>query len=413
MTPDEIDGTPLALDGVSAGARWVVDTLTAAGHEAVLVGGCVRDLLQGQPAADFDVATSAPADACLDLFRRAIPIGLQHGTVMVPTDDGPVDVTSFRGATLAEDLAHRDFTINAIAYDPRSHRLIDLHDGRADLAKGRLRAVGSATERFTEDPLRAVRAARLVATLGVEADAGVEAAMPGAARPLRAVARERLRHELSRLLLAPSAGPALELLRRSGIEAELAPGVAPDASRVVAELPPQLELRLAGWLRGTRSTRILRRLRFPRRTAEQVERLLRGHPVDAGVDPSSEPSVRRRIKRVGRDNVDGLVALRRAELARGTPQDGADPGEASALLERFAAAVTRLREAGSLALGRQDLALGGAEVMTLLGVHPGPEVGRALRWLTERILEDPSLNTPDGLRALLADRANDDGERER
>jgi tRNA nucleotidyltransferase/poly(A) polymerase len=411
MASDPLDAAPLQLDGISGGAGAVVDSLAEAGHEAVLVGGCVRDLLQGRTPDDFDVATSAPAEASLGLFPRAIPIGLQHGTIMIPTDDGPVDVTCFRGASLAEDLAHRDFTVNAIAYDPRTRRLVDPHDGRADLAKGRLRAVGSAAARFAEDPLRAVRAARLQATLGLEVDPEVESAMNTVIEPLRAVARERVRVELSRLMVGPGAGTALALLRRSGIEADLAPGVAEDAARVVPRLPPRLDLRLAGWLRGARSTRILRRLRFPRRTTEQVERLLRGHPVEAGVDPTQEASLRRQLKRVGLAQVEGLVALRRAELECGSPQDGVDPVEAAALLDRFAAAVERLQQASSLALQRQDLALDGAAVMEILGVPPGPAVGRALRRLTDRILDDPSLNTPSGLRALLESWANDDGGR--
>lgn len=390
----------------------MVATLTASGHRAVLVGGCVRDLLQGLPVNDFDVTTSAPAETSLALFPRAIPIGLRHGTVMVPTDEGPVDITCFRGATLEEDLAHRDFTINAIAYDPEVQQLTDLHEGRADLAKGRLRAVGNAADRFAEDPLRAVRAARLVATLGLEIDSELEAAMPEVIQPLRAVARERLRHELSRLLVAPGAGPALELLRRTGIEDNLAPGVLDDAAQVVPQLPAQLDLRLAGWLRGTRSTRTLRRLRFPRRTTEHVERLLRGHPVEAGADPTREASIRRQIKRVGSDDVDGLVLLRRAEIACAVAAGGADGGQDLARLDAFAEAVSRLRQAGSLALTRQDLAVDGAAVMEILGLSAGPTVGRALRHLTGRVLDDPSLNTPERLRELLVAWANEDGDRE-
>ena len=412
MSTAPLDAEPLRLDGISASAAGVVATLTAAGHRAVLVGGCVRDLLQGRPASDFDVATSAPAETSLSLFPRAIPIGLRHGTVMVPTDEGPVDITSFRGATLEEDLAHRDFTINAIAYDPGTQQLIDLHQGRADLAKGRLRAVGRAAERFAEDPLRAVRAARLVATLGLEVDPALEAAMPEAIQPLGAVARERLRRELARLLMAPGAGPALELLRRTGIEGSLAPGVLDDAARLVPQLPERLDLRLAGWLRGARSTRILRRLRFPRRTTEHVERLLRCHPVEAGADPTREASVRRQLKRVGPDDVDGLVLLRRAELACAAAEGGAETEQALARLDEFADAVARLRRAGSLALTRQDLALDGAAVMEILGLPPGPGVGRALRHLTGRVLDDPSLNTPEGLRELLAAWANEDGDSE-
>ena len=407
MDADESGTPPELLDGVSAGAIRVVDALAAAGYEAVLVGGCVRDLLLGRPATDFDVATSAPAEASLALFPRAIPIGLRHGTVMIPTEQGPVDVTRFRGETLEQDLARRDFTINALAYDPRSRRLIDRHDGRADLGKGVLRAVGSASERFEEDPLRAVRAARLVATLGLEVSAEVVEAMAAVLEPLGSVARERVRHELSQLLLGPHAGAGLALLRRSGIEAKLAPGAAADAADVVPELPCQLELRLAAWLRGARANRILRGLRFPRRTTEQVERLLRCHPVESDVNPDREASVRRLLKRVGPEQVAGLISLRRAELTHGTPQDDCDPAVAAALLERLAEAADRLRRTGSLALRRQDLAIDGTTVMKLLGLAPGPAIGEVLGWLTERVLEDPSVNTPEGLRALLASRSEE------
>jgi hypothetical protein len=183
-----------------------------------------------------------------------------------------------------------------------------------------------------------------------------------------------------------------------------------DAARLVPRLPEDLVLRLAGWLRGTRAMRVLRQLRFPRRTSEEVERLLRWHPVDAGVDAEREVAVRRQLKRVGEDRVDGLVALRRAEVACGDLPDALAPEEAEARIERFVAAVTRLREAGSLALERQNLALDGAAIMQILGCPPGPRVGRALRHLTERVVDDPSLNTPQALSALLETWAEEDGE---
>jgi tRNA nucleotidyltransferase (CCA-adding enzyme) len=236
-----------------------MESLAAAKHASFLVGGCVRDLLRGQPPDDFDLATSAQLEQLLHLFPHAVPIGIRHGTVMVPTESGPVDITTFRGgATIENDLAHRDFTLNAMAYEPRQQRLVDPFKGRSDLAKGRLRAVRDASARFTEDPLRALRAARLQATLGLEVDPEIEQAMAEAVEALRNVARERVRRELAATLLAPGAARGLELLRRTGIERDLAPGAAADAPTVVAALPPDLELRLAGWLRGTRAASILR-----------------------------------------------------------------------------------------------------------------------------------------------------------
>ncbi|RIK93066.1 MAG: [cytidine(C)-cytidine(C)-adenosine (A)]-adding enzyme, partial [Proteobacteria bacterium] len=175
----------LRADAVPRAVRSILAALRADGHEAWLVGGCVRDLLRGVRVADFDAATSAPPAAVLARFPNAVPIGLRHGTVMLPTDAGPLDVTSFRGdGTLAGDLAHRDFTVNAIAWEPETGRVADPSGGLADLAAARLRAVGAAADRFAEDPLRALRAARIVAALELEPDAAIEPAMRGAAAGL-------------------------------------------------------------------------------------------------------------------------------------------------------------------------------------------------------------------------------------
>jgi len=378
----------------------LLERLVRAGHPAFLVGGCVRDLLRGVAVRDFDVATAAAPERVLELFPRAVPTGLRHGTVMVPTSVGPVDVTSFRaGPELESDLAHRDFTVNAIAWDPLGDRIVDPFDGRADLAAGRLRAVGVAAERLAEDPLRALRAVRLAALLGLALDAGLEAALAAVAPRLREVARERVRRELEALLLAPGAGAGLARLRRCGLESVLVGTTAADAPAVVAALPPDLVLRLAGWLRGLRAGPLLGRLRFPRRVAAAVAELLLHHPVDADVLPESDTSMRRLLKRVGEDHVEPLIALREAELAA----DPSSPGREAALrrLAALRAAVERVRRSGALALRRLDLALDGRAVMEILGCAPGREVGRALRALTEAVVEDPGCNTPEGLRERL------------
>jgi len=386
----------LALEGVPAAVRGLIEQLEAAGHASFVVGGGVRDLLLRRPPGDFDIATAAAAETLLDLFPRAIPIGLKHGTVMVPTASGPVDVTQFRaGPTIEADLAHRDFTINAIAWHPSRGELIDPSDGQGDLTKRRLRAVGAADTRFAEDPLRALRGVRLAAELDLQVPADLLAAMQRAAPALASIARERIRYELGRLLLSAGVTHGLRLLRASGLEAQLAGGVREDAAAVVAALPAELELRLAGWLRGTRSTAILRDLRFSRRVNHAVEHLLRCHPIEAGIDAARDASVRRLLKRVGRNDVASLMALRRAELAFEAP-------DAAAALDALAAGIARVEAAGRVALQRKDLALDGTQVMEALGNGPGPHVGRALAWLTDRVLDDPSQNTPEALRQLLA-----------
>lgn len=391
---------PLDPARVPGGVRALLEALWAAGEQAHLVGGCVRDLLLGVPVRDFDVATSARPEAALALFPRAVPIGLRHGTVMVPTRDGPVDVTTWRaGARIEDDLALRDLTVNALAWDPREPEPVDPFGGRADLAAGRLRAVGAASDRMAEDPLRAIRAARLAAQLGFAVDPALAPAMAEARGPLARVARERVRRELEALLLAPHAAEGLALLRRTGIEADLAPGVDDDAAAVVTRLPRDLALRLAGWLRGTSAESILLRLRFARAFALRVARQLRFHPIEAGVDPARGAEVRRFMRRAGDENLAALFALREAELdvRAGAPTTPA----ARARLAALRAAVERVRREGHLALRRRDLALDGDDVIRILGCPPGREVGRALDFLADRALDDPRCNTPERLEALL------------
>jgi hypothetical protein len=198
----------------------------------------------------------------------------------------------------------------------------------------------------------------------------------------------------------------IALLRESGIEADLAPGAAPDAPEVMSGVPADLALRLAAWLRGVRAGSVLARLRFPRRVVERTCTLLAIHPLETNVDGTSDTSVRRLLKRAGEENVDALLALREAELkaweARRPEYVRSMRGELVALR----AGLTRVRAAGQVALRRLDLALDGQFVMQVLRCPPGPIVGRALRFLTDRVLEDPARNTPAALRELLLDFAS-------
>jgi tRNA nucleotidyltransferase (CCA-adding enzyme) len=400
-------------DRLPAAVQSALATLRAAGHRALLVGGCVRDLLRGVAVADFDVTTDAPPERVLALFPRAVPTGLRHGTVMIPACGAPIDVTTFRaGPRLEDDLAHRDFTVNAIAWDPAADLWVDPFGGAADLAAGRLRAVGSARERFAEDPLRALRAARLVATLGLAPEPDLAPAMREARAGLRRVARERVRRELGELLLAPGVAAGLRLLRATGLEEDLAPGARPDAPEVVAALPRSLELRLAGWLRGARAEAALAALRFGHRRARGVAQLLARHPIERG-PRRGDADLRRLLARVGEQGADALLALRRAEIA--AEPDRARAAREGAVLEALAERIDQLRQAGGLALQRADLALDGGAVMALLGIRPGPRVGEALRHLADCVLEDPSCNTREGLterlRAWAAAQHPDDGAR--
>jgi tRNA nucleotidyltransferase (CCA-adding enzyme) len=370
--------------------------LRARGHEAVLVGGCVRDALLRRPVRDWDIATSAKVADVLALFPRAIPIGAsaRHGTALVPTSAGPVDVTTYRGASLAADLARRDFTVNALAYDDAASRLIDPHGGSADLAAGRLRAVVSAADRFAEDPLRALRAARLYAELGFVPDAQVEDAMRACAEALATVAPERVRSELTRLLLGPHVALALALLRRTGIEARLVPATRDDCAATIAALPAELVLRLAAWLRGAVRGRVLAGLRFGKPVARRIDRLLSLHPIDASWDGSAAATRRVRQRAGDEATLSDLLALREAEAA--ATNDSAARERISALRSALAAAPTHT-------FGPADLALRGDQVARHLGIRPGPRIGRALAHLVAEVVADPAANTPDRLRELLTE----------
>ncbi len=376
----------------------IVARIQSAGHPAYVVGGCIRDSLRGVAVRDFDLATGASPAEILELFPRAVPTHPQHGTSMIPSSAGPVDVTPFRaGPDIAADLARRDFTLNALAFDPIAGRLLDPHEGRADLAAGCLRAVGSARERLAEDPVRGLRGARIAAELGLTPDAELLDAMGSSAGQIRQSARERIRIELLRLLDCEQPGSGIALLRATGFEAELLPGAEPDSASIIDALPKGMPIRLTAWLRGTRAGSLLARLRVPRRMSDRVLRMLSHHPLDRHL-PSIRPTpLRRLLHRLGEEDFALLLRLRQGELFE-TPDPVAL--EALAKLEKTLEVV---RADGALALQRQDLALRGDDVMAMLDRGPGPHIGRALEFLTQHILENPAHNTREALQKLLTD----------
>ena len=202
---------------IPEGAAIIIRELNKAGHEAYLVGGCVRDLFLSRTPGDWDITTSARPEQVKAIFRRTIDTGLKHGTVTVLLKGSQYEVTTYRldGAysdgrhpddvtftsDLAEDLKRRDFTINAMAWHP-GEGVVDLFDGQGDLARGVIRCVGDARERFTEDALRILRAVRFAAQLGFAIDADTESALKVLAPNLVHVSRERVRVELEKMLLS-------------------------------------------------------------------------------------------------------------------------------------------------------------------------------------------------------------------
>jgi tRNA nucleotidyltransferase (CCA-adding enzyme) len=406
----------------------VLRRLAEAGHRSWLVGGAVRDLLLHRPrqATDYDVATPALPEEVQRLFRRVIPTGLEHGTVTVLAQGEPVEVTTFRGegayldgrrpesvtfhGDLEADLARRDFTMNALAFDPLAVELRDPFDGQLDLALRRVRAVGDPAERFGEDGLRPMRAVRFVAQLGFALDGPTGAAIPGALPVVRRVAAERLTDELSRLLVAPHAGEALALLRSTGLLAVALPPLAAGpaagldhAEQVAGAAPPQLAPRLAALLHrlgADGAGRALAALRLSRAVADEAMALVQAFPClgeGAGLPRGGPADLRRWLSRVDPRRAEVLLDLADAERAALAP-DRRDAAAARAKSVR--AAVAEVLAAGP-PLALRDLALDGRDVAEALGAAPGPRVGEALRYLLDRVLERPEENTPERLRAAL------------
>jgi tRNA nucleotidyltransferase (CCA-adding enzyme) len=399
----------LARAVIPAGVRSVLERLLSSGHEGWLVGGGVRDLLRGQQPKDWDIATDAVPEQVVKLFRRVVPTGIAHGTVTVLVPGGHVEVTTFRAESayvdgrrpesvafhgdLVADLARRDFTINALAFDPIAGRFRDPFGGQEDLARRRVRCVGVAAERFGEDGLRPLRAVRFATVLEFELDPETEAAIPGALAVFDKVALERRRDELLKLLLASGVGRGLELLRTTGLMERLLPELDeagdPERNARVSRAEPVLEVRLAALLGGiARADAALERLRLPAKVVETV-RALGAHPLTPEASTWSDAELRRWLVRLGPE---------RWELARAlTLASGADPD--GALGRRIASIV-----AARPALSAKDLALNGAEIMEALGVGPSPAVGVATRFLLDQLLDRPDLNTPEQLRELLRTR---------
>ncbi len=385
-----------------------VRQLQQAGHAAVLVGGAVRDALRGQAAEDWDVATSATPDEVIATFRRTIPTGMEHGTVTVlmPGDGKPepVEVTTFRGEgayadgrrpdsvvflrDLVEDLARRDLTINALAWDPITETFTDPFGGLDDLRAGLVRAVGEPLRRFTEDGLRTMRAVRMCATMRLRLEPETAAAIPHALHVLAKVSRERVRVELWKMLGAPQPSLGLWPMRVTGIWPHVLPALSDDEADAAIEAVDAMPADP-----GLRAARLLWPHRRARATVEEA--------VDA-LKPSK--AQRQRILAAIGTAADDLlaasdpVAMRKAAALLGRPHidDALAVGGASA---QQTAAVMAACDGAPLSVG--ELAISGGELIAEGVVAKGPAVGDCMRTLLGLVLEDPSRNT----RAALLDAA--------
>lgn len=445
--------TTVPRDAIAPAVLELCSELRRAGHGAWVVGGSLRDVLMGKQPSDWDVATSATPEETSRVFKRTIPTGIAHGTVTVLFRGGSYEVTTLRGEgaysdsrrpdavffvkNIEDDLARRDFTVNAIAFDPITGALIDPWGGLADLNRRVLTTVGAASERFSEDGLRVLRAARFVATLEFSLDGDTRAGISSALESFRKVSRERVRDEWVKTMKARAPSRAFDVMRETGILDITCPALveqfgcaqnhyhAHDVWRHSMECMDNLHgdpiHRVAGLLHdlGKPATRALsdktqdwtfynhesvgakmadkwlREYRFANDERDRVVHLIQHHLVCYSSE-WTDAAVRRFVKRVGTDRVDDLLSLAKADaLGKGRPVE-----QEMAALEELAARIQSAVNAGA-AFGVKQLAVDGRDVMTHLQMPPSRQVGVILERLLEAVLEQPELNERDALLKLM------------
>ncbi|OHB18856.1 MAG: hypothetical protein A2854_03295 [Parcubacteria group bacterium RIFCSPHIGHO2_01_FULL_56_18] len=423
--------------------------LRAAGFEAYLVGGCVRDLLLDRKPKDWDITTNAKPEEIQPLYEETFYEN-QYGTVGVVTQsEDPrlkvIEITPYRtegkytnarhpdevrwSEKLSDDLKRRDFTINAIAYDPETDTLVDEHGGAEDLKRKLIVTVGEPADRFAEDALRMLRAVRLAAELDFALDGAAASGIAANADKLTQISRERVRDELVRILESDRPMQAIFVAQKLGIlkyiipELEEGIGCAQNqahsfdvfehlmrAMQHAADQRWPLDVRLAALLHdvGKPATRrwsdekadwtfyghdvvsarmarkILADLRFPKDLSHKVESLVRWHMFFSDPDTITLSAVRRVITRVGKENIQDLLNLRVCDRI-GTGRPKAHPFR----LRKYMSMVDEaLRDPISVSMLKID----GKRIMEITRLTPGPRIGWALHALLEEVLDDPAKN---------------------
>lgn len=451
---------------IPGAVRDICGRLAEAGFAAWVVGGCVRDsLLASQRAeaeatapADWDIATSAKPEQVIRLFRRVIPTGIDHGTVTVMVGGHGYEVTTFRAeaaygdgrrpesVTFIDDiqagLARRDFTVNAVAYDPLSQTLVDPFGGVEDLKQGILRAVGVAEDRFLEDGLRVLRAARFVASLEFDLEEKTRAAVRPSLGSYRKVSPERIREEWLKTMKAKRPSRAFDVMLHEGMLAVTAPELVESfgceqnrhhafdvwghTMACMDACPRSSVLRMAGLLHDVGKPRsrafsdktqdytfynhesigadmarpMLERLRFSNADRDRIVNLVRHHLLCYD-ETWTDAAVRRWLRRVSPELAEDLYELGQADAQA----KGRDPTEDVANIHRLRDRVTRLLAAGA-AVTTKDLAINGQDLMSELGLRPSKQLGDLLKQLLEEVTEDPALNQKEALLARCRDLIN-------
>lgn len=430
-------------------AKKVVNTIQAAGFEAYVVGGCVRDSILGRQPQDWDITTSAKPEQVKALFPRTIDTGLQHGTVTVMQDREGFEVTTYRidgeyedsrhpkevvfTPNLEEDLKRRDFTINAMAYNEEKG-LVDIFGGMEDIRFGRIRCVGRAEERFGEDALRMLRAIRFSAQLGYEIDEETKQGIRRLAPTLKNISAERIQTELVKMLVSPHPD-YLRTAYDMGVTKVFFPefdrameteqhhphhmySVGEHILHSLAYVPADKVLRLTMLLHdigkpdtltideqgithfynheslsAEMAKGILRRLKFDNDTINMVYKLVMYHDYGNSVEPTLQ-IVRRAMNKIGEDAFPALFQVKYADMMA---QSDYLRDEKLKRLEYWKRLYTEICEKEQC-VSLKTLAVTGSDLIAA-GMKPGKELGEVLQKLLQLVLDDPSCNTKDKLLA--------------
>ena len=447
--------------------------LEKAGFEAYLVGGCVRDLLRGQEPKDWDITTNAKPEEIQKLFPDSVYEN-QFGTVGVKIRHGTTDkqqetteiveVTPYRlegkytdkrhpdeikfAKTVEEDLGRRDFTINAMALkvEGGKPKVVDLFGGQEDLKNKIIRAVGNPEDRFQEDALRLMRAVRFMSQLGFQIKEKIAEAIKKHAGLLEFISKERVRDELSKLLMTENAADGIRKMQELGLlklvlpELEEGVGVGQNKHHIytvfehnvraleyAAKQNFALDVRIASLLHdvgkpatkhgdGPDSTfyghqvvgekmvlKILDRLRFPKEMIEKVALLVREHMFVYDPETVTDAGARRLVRRVGKENLEDLFRLREADrIGSGVPK--AQP-------YRLRHLKFRIEKVMHDPIHVKMLKVNGEDVMRESGIPASPKVGAILAVLLEEVLDDPTLNVKETLVAKIKELAQLEDEK--
>ncbi len=432
--PTEIGKLPVPCRIIS-----FFDWLLQRGFSVWIVGGVIRDYLNHESPKDWDIATDAPYEVLEDSGYRVVPVGARFGIVDVLIDSYVVEVANIKatsqGGNIESDLERRDFTINAMAIEYPSGKLLDFFGGRRDLKFKRLRAVKDAEKRFSEDPLRILRGARFVSQYGFHIVPSTFTAMKSLSRNLSSVAVERIRDEMFRIITGSNVFDAIEILRKAkALEVffpELLEGWRKKQNEfhkfsiyyhilhTVSVAPPRLKVRLAALLHDIGKPRvrikkdgkfrfyghekesermardILLRWKAPFELIEDVCKLVRNH-MAYDFSKWSDAAIRRLISRLGEHLVDDFVDLVKADRVAHGFSDKKGTEEIEDLRRRINKQIEKYR-----LFSIRDLAVNGRDVMNVLKINEGPEVGQVLRYLYNHVLNRPQDNKREILVSLM------------